>query len=608
MERGSSPDEPYRMDRNMLSPFARDSSPSDGEAPWQSDEEDLFAEGAGVGPEPGARQQTGQAAGAGSLPASPGSEHPARAALAPGDDAGARRGGQRARRLWMGAGPSAGEALEQEVLRLDSKYRELVRQGRLVDASEHLEQSLFTRSKMFGADSLEVEKAARALVTHYNTAGMMSLQAGNFKLAFQLLRKAEILTGKNGPLHASAERRRLRAVSLNNMGCFYRRRKKQHAALRCLEQALEIELNLADAPISPAGTHLNICAVLSELKHHEAALVHANAALSLLLPLYGDASGAHDTSIFSDGGLAVIAASSRVAGANDSFSSAGAGDGEFGSGPSMLAAAFHNAAAQLESLKDLSAAAVTYQRAAVCAMHVWGSESAKFLVMKRAAAECRAKFLVKNPTAPDPFGRQVMRGLGSGGRTPGLGWGLQTGEGGVSGGVQKKSRTGPPAGLPANLPGIKGAPAGAGGGGRRSGYQGLEPGDPMGWGGLEEREEIGEPRRGTGDTWAAAEESDELSFQARKGPQTPPGLGQSRKRRGPGKYFSGGRGRSGAVSAMAGYVDFDESASGGGSPPRPWEVGYGGKGGARVHGGSLPVVRDAIQVLNPKPYALNPKP
>ena len=43
MERGSSPDEPYRMDRNMLSPFALDSSPSDGEAPWQSDEEDLFA-------------------------------------------------------------------------------------------------------------------------------------------------------------------------------------------------------------------------------------------------------------------------------------------------------------------------------------------------------------------------------------------------------------------------------------------------------------------------------------------------------------------------------------------------------------------------------------
>ncbi len=131
-------------------------------------------------------------------------------------------------------------------------------------------------------------------------------------------------------------------MSLNNMGCFYRRCKKLHAALRCLEQALEIELryandsrsplpiycisfdtgahlSLADAPISPAGTHLNICAVLSELKHHEAALVHANAAISLLVPLYGDASGVHDPYIFSDTGLSSIAASKRMASANDSF-------------------------------------------------------------------------------------------------------------------------------------------------------------------------------------------------------------------------------------------------------------------------------------------------
>jgi hypothetical protein len=41
-----------------------------------------------------------------------------------------------------------------------------VRQGHLVDACEHLEKSLFTRTNMFGADSVEVEKAARAFVTH----------------------------------------------------------------------------------------------------------------------------------------------------------------------------------------------------------------------------------------------------------------------------------------------------------------------------------------------------------------------------------------------------------------------------------------------------------
>ena len=77
-------------------------------------------------------------------------------------------------------------------------------------------------------------------------------------------------------------------------------------------------LSLADAPISPAGTHLNICAVLSELKHHEAALVHANAAISLLVPLYGDTCGVYGPYIFSDTGLSSIAASKHMASANDS--------------------------------------------------------------------------------------------------------------------------------------------------------------------------------------------------------------------------------------------------------------------------------------------------
>lgn len=181
----------------MISPFSRrsgGSQSSDAESPWQSDEEDLFAEGEGA-PDHGFRK-TGQWAAGGADSA--GNARPERDALAPGGKVGPGRGGQRARRLWMGAGPSKGEALEREVLRLDSRYRELVRQGRLVDASEHLEKSLFTRTEMFGADSVEVEKAARALVTHYNTAGMMLLQAGNFKLANKLLRKAEILTCRNG--------------------------------------------------------------------------------------------------------------------------------------------------------------------------------------------------------------------------------------------------------------------------------------------------------------------------------------------------------------------------------------------------------------------------
>ena len=58
--------------------------------------------------------------------------------------------------------------------------------------------------------------------------------------------------------------------------------------------------------------------MLSELKHHEAALVHANAAISLLVPLYGDTCGVYGPYIFSDTGLSSIAASKHMASANDS--------------------------------------------------------------------------------------------------------------------------------------------------------------------------------------------------------------------------------------------------------------------------------------------------
>jgi tetratricopeptide (TPR) repeat protein len=287
---------PQHLSRNMLSPFGGGESPmfaaGEGEdsSAWQSDEEDLFVDEKSAEDEGARFTQMGAAAEISSHTSKSGGLHSSM---------------QSERRMWRGvpgaqfgtisstgiisnaARQQSEEALEREVLSLDSKYRELVRKGYLVDASEHLEKSLFARVKMFGADSAEVDKAARALVTHYNTAGMMLLQAGNFKLSFELLRKGEVLTGKHGPLHSAESRKRLRAVSLNNMGCFYRRRKKLHAALRYLEQALELELSISGAPISPAGTHLNICAVLSELRHHDAALVHANAALHLLIPLYG---------------------------------------------------------------------------------------------------------------------------------------------------------------------------------------------------------------------------------------------------------------------------------------------------------------------------------
>ena len=92
-------------------------------------------------------------------------------------------------------------------------------------------------------------------------------------MVLELLKKAEILT----------ERDELgRAVTYNNLACYYRRQGKLRAALQYLQKALKIEAKLGSRVENPADTHLNACAVLSQLGRHQAALEHAQSALILL--------------------------------------------------------------------------------------------------------------------------------------------------------------------------------------------------------------------------------------------------------------------------------------------------------------------------------------
>ena len=137
-------------------------------------------------------------------------------------------------------------------------------------------------------------------------------------MVLELLKKAEILTERDAAG---------RAVTFNNLACYYRRQGKLHAALQYLQkvrrrrpgvtwwhgcdapaaaaprrlaspplppvlhitspptshppQALKIE-NKLDQVDNPADTYLNTCAVLSQLGRHQSALEHAQQALILL--------------------------------------------------------------------------------------------------------------------------------------------------------------------------------------------------------------------------------------------------------------------------------------------------------------------------------------
>merc|ERR1719218_465605 len=115
-----------------------------------------------------------------------------------------------------------------------------------------------------------------------NTLGMKYLKDGNTEVSLKFFEKAEALTDPAN-LHMTPESRLvLRAVTYNNMGCFYKSMSKLHTALQYLKKAQKIEERSNGKCQNPAGTHLNLCALLSQMGKHQEALRHAEMALQLL--------------------------------------------------------------------------------------------------------------------------------------------------------------------------------------------------------------------------------------------------------------------------------------------------------------------------------------
>ena len=71
-------------------------------------------------------------------------------------------------------------------------------------------------------------------------------------------------------------------MTCNNLGCYYKKVGKLHGALSYLRRALQMEADLGTDEVTLAGTHLNICAILSKLEKHDKAVQHALSALELI--------------------------------------------------------------------------------------------------------------------------------------------------------------------------------------------------------------------------------------------------------------------------------------------------------------------------------------
>merc|ERR1719235_1799808 len=117
------------------------------------------------------------------------------------------------------------------------------------------------------------------MVLACNKDGMDSLRKGEHKAAFEQLKYAEAILIAN---QKEDEPTSLLAVTCNNLGCYYKKVGKLHAALSYLRKALKIEVSLHTDDVTVAGTHLNICAILSKLDKHDKAVQHALCALELI--------------------------------------------------------------------------------------------------------------------------------------------------------------------------------------------------------------------------------------------------------------------------------------------------------------------------------------
>jgi len=179
------------------------------------------------------------------------------------------------------------QELTERIEICDDNYARFQSEGKSVDALQWLEHGVWLRRDRDGVGSEEVERCAHTLMCDCNTVAMASLQANNFVLAHELLSKALIISEPVGAANGSGlvrqegPRRRLRAVTYNNLGCFFRKRGKLHSSLQMLDKALRLEL-LSEQVDTPATTHLNMSAVLSQLHKHRASLEHAQCAVQLL--------------------------------------------------------------------------------------------------------------------------------------------------------------------------------------------------------------------------------------------------------------------------------------------------------------------------------------
>jgi hypothetical protein len=105
---------------------------------------------------------------------------------------------------------------------LEQKAAQLQADGDALGAITQFDQALSLKMEVFGIKSTEVISACESLALLCNTVAMQ-LMGTTPDRALQLLKNAELLTGPSGCLPQGETRAKLRAVTMNNLGCYFKK-------------------------------------------------------------------------------------------------------------------------------------------------------------------------------------------------------------------------------------------------------------------------------------------------------------------------------------------------------------------------------------------------
>lgn len=149
-------------------------------------------------------------------------------------------------------------------------------QGRPLQATDFIQQAIDLRR---GLDSDIVSPGCltyiQASVKAVAAVAMGMLETGDLNLSLQVFERLEEVL-KGCPLAAVVSER---CAVLNNLACVCRKAGQLPVAKRHLAKALRLCDMFKDSEIDRAGTHLNMCAVLSNLGRHGAALEYGKKAV-----------------------------------------------------------------------------------------------------------------------------------------------------------------------------------------------------------------------------------------------------------------------------------------------------------------------------------------